>query len=319
MACDAVVPRCPPPRPEGAEGRAARSREKAPQPPTWAGRLPSAGRPGPPRRAPAPSCSISARTRPARLRLGRGRGGAEHGAGMRGGVGDGAPPRAPPGGRGGREAGASRAIRPFPMDWTRGSGPRNWARGSGWGGRAEAPPFREHEARSRGGGSQGWGGGREPRQKAVRREGGGAALGATPRYLYKLLLRVDSGVPPGGVLVAGAGPLRGAARRAAEEGLSGGQVGFSLFGGAGLGWAWGIFPSQNFFSPFCGTSSFHFVVSFCQSCQRNQDCDCCGMFRKLPSLGPMLTNRLAGVAPVAVNAVQRLGPSRPSTRTAQTP
>lgn len=118
-------------------GRAARSREKwqvpaAPAPPHRAGAY-LAGRPGPPRRRrplPAPSRPGPRRAR-LRLGRGRGRGGAERGAGMRGGVGGtGAPPGAPPG-LGERDAGASRASRPFPMGCTRGSGPRNWPRGSG--------------------------------------------------------------------------------------------------------------------------------------------------------------------------------------------
>lgn len=106
--------------------------------------------------------------------------------------------------------------------------------------------------------------------------------GATPRYLYKLLLRVESGVPPGGVLVAGVGPrpeswrglLRGAARRAAETGLSGDHVGFLLFSGAGLGWAGlglGDFSVSKFLLPLLRNLFFSFRRFFSQSCQRNQD------------------------------------------------
>lgn len=185
-----------------------------------------------------------------------------------------------------------------------------------------------------GGGSQRWPRARRcPRGRPAEGSEKGWGIGCTPRSVHA--------APPGWVLVvAGAGPspeswAQGRAsrgRRAASgRGLAGvgekkGGVGttesnfcFSVeLGWAGLGG--GVrFSVSKFLLPLLRNLFFSFRRFARQSCQRNQDWDCCGMFRKLLSLGPMLTNRLAGAAPVAVNAGQRPGRSRLSTRTARTP
>lgn len=56
-----------------------------------------------------------------------------------------------------------------------------------------------------------------------------------------------------------------------------------------------------------------------RSCQRNQDCVCCGMFRKLLSRDPMPTNLLGAVAPGVEYAAQRPALSHRHRQTAQIP
>lgn len=58
---------------------------------------------------------------------------------------------------------------------------------------------------------------------------------------------------------------------------------------------WVIFLFSMFQFPIVMKDSRRWFAD--RSCQRNQDCVCCGMFRKLLSRDPMLTNLLGAGAP----------------------